>query len=355
MLKKLFMLLLCLVMVVSFVGCGNNDNPVIEETPDDESSAITPDDNSTVSTPAYYVNGLTGIKNLTEDKKDLRPVAVMVNNIKVAQKVQSGVQNADIIYETEVEGGITRLLAVFKDITAAKQIGTIRSARYVYIDLALGHDAFYFHNGTDVNYAKPHLKSSGVTDCDFASNFGAYGFRENNGLALEHTYYSTSEKINKGIEDKKLRKTTDKNFTFASFREEGERVAPVKAATFGSVRFSSSYVSEFTYNTEKGVYTKNTKGVTNKDYKTGETYDVTNVFFLASDMSHYPKAEYRKIDLTSGKGYYMSAGGYEEITWEKGGSNDSFKFYAADGSELKVNAGKSWVCIYSKKYTPTFQ
>ena len=80
----------------------------------------------------------------------------MINNISVAQSVQTGLSKADIVYETEVEGGITRLLAVFQDITAAEKIGTIRSARYPYVDLAMGHNAIYVHCGQDGTYCEPH-------------------------------------------------------------------------------------------------------------------------------------------------------------------------------------------------------
>lgn len=73
----------------------------------------------------------------------------MINNISTAQPVQTGLNKADIIYETEVEGGITRLMAVFQDITTAEKIGTIRSARYPYVDLAMGHNAIFIHCGQD--------------------------------------------------------------------------------------------------------------------------------------------------------------------------------------------------------------
>ena len=58
-----------------------------------------------------------------------RPYAVMINNIDVARTVQSGLQDAFIIYEIIVEGGITRYLALFQD-TNTERIGSIRSARH---------------------------------------------------------------------------------------------------------------------------------------------------------------------------------------------------------------------------------
>lgn len=343
MLRKVILFVLCAIMIISVVGCGGGD-PTVEEVSTPESSQP--------PQPTYYINPLTGVKNLSEEQTKLRPVAVMINNINVAQGVQAGVQDADIIYETEVEGGITRLMAVFKDASAIKTLGTIRSSRYVYIDLALGHDAIYIHHGQDPNYAAPYLKSSGVADFNIGS---PYAYREKNGLSQEHTLYSTGEKITAGIAAKKFRTTTEKTSNFADFREESDALAPAHAqAISASVKFSNSSTSVFTYNSETGMYTKNTKGRTNKDYKTGAAYDVKNVFILGARMSNYPIAKYRKIDLSSGTGYYLSEGGYEPIRWEKGNGSASFKFYAQDGTPLKVNAGKSWVCIHNSSFAPTF-
>ena len=51
------------------------------------------------------------------------------------------------------------------------------------------------------------------------------------------------------------------------------------------------------------------------------------------------------IEFDGGKGVYVSNGTYEDITWEKGAATDSFKFYGADGKELKLNIGKTYVGI----------
>lgn len=344
MMRKALSLFLCLLCVFVFTGCDGG-NPSVEEVSDPVSSEP--------PKPVFYINPLTGIENLSEDKKDLRPVCVMINNINVAQNVQTGVQKADIVYETEVEGGITRLLAVYKDISVIDALGTIRSARYPYIELALGHDAIYVHHGSDPVYARPYLSSSGVAAFEISS---PYAYREKNGLSSEHTLYTDREKILSGIEKKKFRTTTDKNTPFANFRDADEKVtSQYGVANTVSVKFSNYATSIFTYNAQTGLYTKNTKGKTNKDSKTGDTYDFTNVFILSTSIYYYPDGKHRKVELEGGSGFYASAGGYEPITWEKGKGSNSFKFYAADGSELKVNQGKSYVCLHNKDFAPTFE
>ena len=75
-----------------------------------------------------------------------RPVAVMLNNLKEALP-QLGQSSADIIYEVPAEGGITRMLGVYQSLDGVGTIGSIRSARPYYLELALGHDAIFLHAG----------------------------------------------------------------------------------------------------------------------------------------------------------------------------------------------------------------
>lgn len=76
-----------------------------------------------------------------------RPYAIMINNIDVSLP-QSGVSQAEMIYEAQVEGGITRLLALFQDVDNVEKIGSVRSARHNYIDFANDNDAIYVHYGS---------------------------------------------------------------------------------------------------------------------------------------------------------------------------------------------------------------
>ena len=94
-----------------------------------------------------------------------RPVAVMLNNLKKAQPQLGNVSMADIIYEVPAEGGITRMLAVYQTLDGVGTLGSIRSARPYYIELALGHDALYVHAGGSPE-AYQDLKSWKVNNID---------------------------------------------------------------------------------------------------------------------------------------------------------------------------------------------
>lgn len=335
MLKRILSLTLCFLMILPFAGCRKKDYTL---SVDNESSP------EPIVKPVKYLNPLTGEKDLDEETALQRPVAIMVNNISVAQPVQTGLNDADIIYETEVEGGITRLLAVFKDFKNVKQIGTVRSARYVYIDLAAGHNAIYAYHGVNETYARPHLNA--VDDIVVGTNNG--GARVSNGLATEHTLYAYGDKLWENIEKKFDTTLKSEEAPFASFADEK---APVKlefTANTVSVPFSNAYKTVFKYNAETGRYTRFFGNTERKDYKTGDSITVKNVFVLNTNITYYPDNKCKNVSLNSGSGYYFVNGTYQKINWSKGNASSSFTFTNEDGSPLTVNPGNSWVCIADK-------
>ena len=329
-LRKITCLLLALCFVFSFVGCGKQ-NP---------STDNSNQDSSIKDTSSYALNQLTGEKTLSPNNKNKRPIAIMVNNVSVAQPVQTGVAKADLVFETEVEGGITRLLAVYADPSDVGTIGTIRSARLVYADIANGLGAFYVHHGIDYTYCDPHIKANGIIHGNIGS---PYAERQSNGLASEHTLYTNGANLVKYLKSCGY----DAEVTvkpFASFATSD--IAPSNSgASFVRVSFSTSYATDFIYNDTAKKYTRAKNNSPLKDYTTGETAEFKNVFVLKTSMSYYSDNYHRSIDLTGGSGYYISNGKYEEIKWSKGASSNSFKFTKLDGTELAVNPGNSYICI----------
>ena len=83
---------------------------------------------------------------VVDPDSNLRPIAVMINNNKAVWGYQAGIQDAYITYEMIVEGGITRMMALFKD-KNTERIASVRSSRHYYLDYALENDAIYAHIG----------------------------------------------------------------------------------------------------------------------------------------------------------------------------------------------------------------
>ncbi|MBQ7288850.1 MAG: DUF3048 domain-containing protein [Clostridia bacterium] len=346
--KYISVILLLSLLCTLFSGCGSKKDATDKKTDKDKATS------SVVSqAPQFVVNPLTGLENLSPDKANVRPVAVMVNNLTTAQKVQTGLDKADIVYETYVEAGITRLLAVYKDVASVGQIGTIRSARYSYVDLANGHDALYVHAGIDGAYCEPYANKVSDHINLIAGAPSASYFREKNGLSKEHTLYSTGEKILSAMGSMKRRTTVKEayNTPWVSFNSAESPATPTNKLADGTlvktvtVPMSGSYTTQFIYDETAKEYYRTRKGTAHTDYKTGSKVSVKNIFVLFTTVTPFPDNYHVKEHLDSGSGYYVSDGGYEEIQWKKGATSDKFVFTKADGSVLNVNAGQSWVFI----------
>lgn len=336
--------ILCVCLVFCFIfACGcNKSGPTLDISDGFTNSVAT----SSVEVIEYFVNPLTGLKNLTEEQTNLRPVAVSVNN--AVESVQTSLTNADIVYETEVEGGTTRLLAIFKDVSLAGQIGPVRSARVVFNDLAWGHDALFLHCGLDPRYCAARFNELKSDHMDINTGLAAkYGFRESNGFAYEHTMYTSGAKIKQGMTDLEKRSTTEVN-SWLNFHPEPETTEPVVASTTAqSVRvvFNGGYADSFKYNEDVGVYQRLRNGNFHMDYKTGARVSFKNIFVLKTTIRDYPDGVHREVLLNGGTGYYISNGKYEEIKWSKGDYNKPLVITKPDGSAFTANAGNSWICI----------
>lgn len=350
-LKKFLSLFIVLCLFATLCACQKPDNPTIDA---GSSSQITSSEPEPVDPYAdCVINPLTGEKRLDPAKANTKPIAVSINNIGVAQPVQAGLHKADVLFETEVEGGITRMLAVFSDPSDLPAIGTIRSLRVPFADIAAGMKALLIYHGIDYTYCLPHLSEIKLTS--YTVSEANYGFREKNGLAVEHTLYTSGEKLEKLIKAKKYNMSKNDG-PWLNFASTEEKTAPAEGTASGTVtvKYNSTTTVQFIYNAETKRYSRAKKGVPYKELKTGEEETFGNVFVLETTISNYPDGYHRRVDLSSGSGYYISAGGYEKINWKKGSPSDNFSFTKADGTTLTVNQGNSYVCIMNKTGQVTF-
>ena len=134
-----------------------------------------------------------------------RPYAIMINNISTARPLQSGLQDAYIIYEIIVEGGITRYLALFMD-QDTERIGSIRSARHYYLDYALENDAIYVHFGQSPQ-AERDLRALDVDEIE-GIYYSNGDFWRTKGKYAPHNVLTTTQNILDIAERKNYRTTS---------------------------------------------------------------------------------------------------------------------------------------------------
>lgn len=276
-----------------------------------------------------------------------RIVTCMINNISDAMP-QSGISKADIVYECVVEGGITRLMGVFQDYKKIEKLGPVRSARHYYVDFSHEYDAVYAHVG-QTKYAVSEMKSLKTEELSGLSALGNIVFFRDNTRVAPHNAYTDGKKIVEGIKQAKFDKKitiSEPRFDFnvepvASVAEDAKDAKTVKL-TFNA--YSHPY---FKYNEKKQKYYRWQYNTEHIDDQTGKQLCYENIIVQFTGYSNKDHNGYQEVDLIgNGDGFYISEGKYVPITWEKSKKADYTTYYTADGKELKVNPGKTWISIF---------
>jgi hypothetical protein len=107
---------------------------------------------------------LTGVRAPSEQATQARVVSVKIENSPEARP-QSGLDGADLVYETLTEGGITRFNAIFQS-TAPDTVGPVRSARLSDAQIIPQYGALFAHAGGNATVLAA-LAQAKVQDLDF--------------------------------------------------------------------------------------------------------------------------------------------------------------------------------------------
>ena len=353
--KKWLSVLLAVLLLVSAAGCGKEDEETPPE-PEPEPVEEPEPQPEPEPEPEPYVpagtNPLTGCPMEPEFEHN-RPIAVMLNNLKAAQP-QLGISQADIIYEVPVEGGITRMLGVYQTVEGIELLGSVRSARPYYLELALGHDALFVHaGGSQQAYAS--LRSwkvdnmDGVRGAEDAKIFWRDSDRrKNNGY--EHSLVTSGENILAYLESGPFETKHAEDYNnFQTFIEDGTPSGGENAGHI-TLRFSNYKTGTFDYDAASGCYLVGQYGGEHIDGSTGGQVSATNVLVLETAISVIDQEGRLTVRTTGGgNGTYFCGGKAIPITWNREKRNHPFSYFTANGMPLELGQGRSYICIISPK------
>ena len=308
-------------------------------------------DNQTESPNKQEENLVAVIKKLQivdEDSKS-RPYAVMINNNHAAWP-QCGIQDAYLVYEIVAEGGITRMMALYKDKDTAK-IGSIRSARHYFIDYAEENDAIFVHwGGSPQAYSRIYR---GINDIDGIALEGSVFFRDKTlRRAYEHTGFTSMENLKKYADSKGFTRDTTKDLLLNYSVDEIslEKNTDAQSAEEVIIKYSDYHTTSYEYDEENKVYKRSMSNVANVDLVTGEQYTAKNI--IVYSVSNYTlndgenKGRQEINNIGSGNGYYITDGYAIPITWEKTSHSGQTVYKYTNGEEITVNDGNTFIQIY---------
>lgn len=384
--KRIFAIILALSLLFALSACGQKpvdpaDTPAqpSADKPAEPSNAPSaepseapskePSEEPSEAPQLLYQNPLNG-KAIAEPYAG-RPVAIVINNIESALP-QYGIGQADFIYELVTEGGITRCLAIFSDVSNVGTIGPIRSTRTFFNNIALSYDAPIIHCGGSQPGLAGHYNENGIRIDGWQhineQYYGNYFFRDheryNAGWSWEHTLFTNGTLVQTGLTEKGYTTHDDRflalqpdevnyGLQFAEvINPDGEDAAKL------TVNFRYGKTTSFSLNQETGLYEASQYGKAHIDAATGNTLAYRNVLVLCTEQWNVYEGDYDRsfYDLSgSGDGYFICDGKIVPIQWHHDDIRGSFTYTLTDGTPLTLGVGATYVGITAAKDSVVYE
>ncbi len=319
----------------------------------------------------YY----TATEKAAWEKK--RPLAVMIENTLDARP-QSGIGDADIVFEAVAEGGITRFMGLFycgvqvKDTTLAP----IRSARTYYVDWASGFNLpMYVHVG-GANLPGPadalgqiaEYGWNGQTDINqFSVGYPTfvrdYNRIEGKEIATEHTMVTSTEKLwavatKRGWTNMSPDRKSGKKVITGTDWKDGytgwtfsDKEAPSSGSTtaisYGFMGGYDDFNVAWQYDAASNSYKRSQGGEAHTDLNDGEQVAAKNVVvLLTTEKGPIDEKKHLLYGTTgTGKALIFKDGDVVEATWTKKTRESELQFADSKGKAVAFNRGLTWISV----------
>lgn len=312
--KKLTVLSLALALTgLGLTACGSKpDNQPAQAATSTIPASSSPAATETTTPTVNFLAPLTGLP--VEQEVTNRPFSVMINNLAPARP-QSGLTQADTVWELLAEGGITRFVAVFQSKDFTDPIGPIRSIRPYFIEVGEFYSGVLVHAGAS-NDGFAVLQRQHKEDLDEITNAGQFFYRDKSRKA-PHNVYSTLEKLRAGAEHRKYSNTAV--MPQLTFDKQPAALAGAAAAADIEIKFLlNDYKVSYTYDSSKAVYSRFINGKPHTDKNNDEQLTASNLVVLSSKHEIQDKVGRLEVDLTSGgEAVLFQSGKAIPCRWER--------------------------------------
>ena len=335
---------IAIMMLLLSAACSKKEKAVEEPAaPEPEENLVAMDEPEEIEEPEedgmlVYQSPFTGVSS--EEENWGRPVLATINNHPQARP-QSGISQADVVYEFLAEGNVTRYLALFQS-ELPEKIGPVRSARDYFIHMAKGMDAFYVAHGYSPD-AKALLDKRYVDNVNGMQYDGTL-FRRSSDRKAPHNSYITGENVMAAMEKTNSEIELTKIPPFV-FHDSVEDAKMGDSASLIVVRFSQSndFISSFAYDAENGMYNRTVNGKLTVDKEGDVPVNVTNVIVMEAAHKTIDNVGRQAVDIESGgKAIIFQAGVAKEMEWK---NIDGFLVPVENGVPVKLVPGKTWIHV----------
>lgn len=283
-----------------------------------------------------------------------RTIAIMIDNVGDAIP-QTSLNQAMIVYEAYVEGGLTRFMAVYKNAGKIDTIGPTRSARPIFVDYVLENDSLFVHYGGSER-ALNDVKKLGINNLNGIESPANVYWRTKDKKA-PHNALTNTERIWAYVDKVGYRKTTNERNVLNYVTEEVTLEEGTSAKTV-NIPYSTSKV-KFVYNEDTKLYERYVGNVLRKDWLTKETLVTKNIIitvannYTTDEDNGYGRQEIENIGNLNG--YYITEGKAIKIKCSKEKRTSRTVYKDLEGNEIKVNDGNTYIQIVSPSMNITME
>lgn len=334
MMKKLSILLAICVCASLTYGCTKEKN--VKNAAPSEAEEQTVDVDTNMDIPKEEVKYYAPFTGEVVDGKAYNniPFMTIIENSKQARP-QSGLVDADIVYETMAEGGIPRFIALFQK-NSPKKIGPVRSARAYFINIAREYNLPFAHCGGSYEALDMIEADSKYMSLN---EFALTGFfwRENDRKA-PHNLYTSADKIRKASSVRSYVKPTNIRL---KFDENFFNNSSMNNASSVKLNLNKYYNTNYVY--KDGKYYKYMDEVQSVNKEDNRPIAVSNIVIQRTAIKK--KSENKLMDIKlvgEGTGYVISNGKYIKINWSKADEDSQTLLKDENGNEISLSPGNTW-------------
>lgn len=286
--------------------------------------------------PEKFYSRLSGVEVASKELETAPVFGVMIEN-SIPARPQSGLNQAEVVFEAIAEGGITRFLALYQQ-NKPELIGPVRSVRGYYIDWASGFDASIAHVGGSGD-ALARIRDGKHKDMDEFFNTRTF-WRSRNRYA-PHNVYTNSANLTALANSKGWNSSN-----FEGFSRKDDSPAKNKNATQIQVNISGfSYNSTYVYQENCNCYLRSQSGVAHID-ASGAQVIAKTLIVLKMENSLAPDRYHNVYEtIGSGTAIIFQDGTVHELKWVKSSEKSPLFLQNSDGSNFKLNRGQSWITV----------
>lgn len=330
--KKLSFILALCISITFLSSCKNNK--AIDTM---SKSPISKNTNVTQKAEKFYTP-YTG-EQVTKEISEKLAFMAIIENSKDARP-QSGLVDADIVYETMAEGGIPRFIALFQK-NDPKKIGPIRSARAYFINIANEYNLPFAHCGYS-DEAKDMIEKGKLMSLNEFFNGGSF-WRDKERKA-PHNLYTSADNLRKLVASKGYVKPSYVKFSFDKTYWDSNSLS---AANNVVLKLNRYYTTS--YSLKDGKYIKSMDGTTAANKEDSKPIAVSNIVIQVTDIRLQEDGKHLDIDLTGkGNGYVISNGKFIKVTWSKKSIGSQTTLTDENGKPVPLSPGNTWWHIIDK-------